>query len=353
MSHEWHAGVLNASSWHGLEIVRSMETAHDLIRAGEETKAYPTSVKLESMVTASGLAVPGSAVVATYADDSRIAHSAVGSRYTPLDPAEWRATIEAAVKAGAKPAGAFALRKGTRVLATFEIPGGNGGTGIRNYLNLVDSLDGTLHFMAGGTSVRTVCANTLAASMNADGKDYAKIRHTASINDRADVLRKAIEAHVKEGEAVANLYRDTVKAELSRPEALAIFDLLFPKAAEGDSKRLATRKENKRAEAAAAMRLPENNEGRSVATIWNAATWVVDRRLDGKKWVAREARGGADKLDSLLFGSRSKRVAQIRNTIKVVMADGTVADMEATEAALHGVDTAQIGRAMLADMLDA
>jgi len=272
MSHEWHAGVLNKSSWHGLEIVRDMRTAHDLIRAGEETKAYPVAVNLESMVTASGLAVPGSAVVATYADDSRVAHSAVGNRYTPLDPKEWRATIEAAVKAGAKPAGALALRKGTRVLATFEIPGGNGGTGIRNYLNLVDSLDGTLHFMAGGTSVRTVCANTLAASMNADGKDYAKIRHTASINDRADVLRKAIEAHVKEGEAVANLYRETVKAELSRPEAERIFDLLFPAAAEGDSKRMATRKENKRAEAARAMHLPENNEGRSVATIWNAAT---------------------------------------------------------------------------------
>jgi hypothetical protein len=348
MSHEWNKGALIASSWHGLESVVSMETAADLISAGETTGAYPIAVNLESISTSSGLSVPGSAVVATYADNSRKAHSAVGAKYTPLDPKEWRATIEAAVAAGAKPAGAFSLRGGERILATFEIPGGNGGTHIANYLNLVDTLDGSLQFMAGGTSVRTVCANTLAASFGKDGKGYAKIRHTASINDRAEALREAIEIHVKEGEKVASLYREAVKAKLSRNEALAVFEALFPAAKEGDSKRLATRRENVRAEAAKSMKREENFEGQSVATIWNAATWMVDRTADGKP---RDARGGADRLDSLLFGSRSQRIAEIRNTIEVVLRDGSIAEIEATEAAEHGIDNAQIGRAIMAEML--
>lgn len=349
MSHEWTNGVLTQSSWHGLESVQSMETAGDLIRAGERSNAYPMAIALEGMRTSTGLDVPGSAVVATYADESRIAHAAVGRKYTPLDPKEWRATIEAAVKAGAKPAGAFSLRGGSRVLATFEIGNTSGRSGIASYLNLVDSLDGSLHFQAGGTSIRTVCANTLSASFSRDGKGYARIRHTASINDRSEVLRTAIEAHVKGGEKVAKLYADAKAASLSRPDAIAVMELLFPDAAEGDSKRLATRKANTRAEAAASMRRAENNEGASLATIWNAATWLIDRDSKG---AAKSARGGADKLDSLLFGSRSKRVEAVRNVIEVVLRDGTIEHMTADVAhKSHGIDHGQIGRSMLDGML--
>jgi hypothetical protein len=349
MAHEWHAGVLNASSWHGLEVVREMTTAKDLIAAGEETKAYPLAVALEKMKTVSGLEVPGSAVVATYAGNKRIAHSAVGGKYTPLNPKEWRATIEAAVKAGARPAGAFALRGGTRVLATFEIPGGNGGTGIRNYLNLVDSLDGSIAFSAGGTSIRTVCANTLAASFSADGKGYAKVKHTASINDRSEYIRSAIEAHVKQGDEIAKLYREAKKTALDRDQAVAIINALFPAPEKGDSQKLATRKKNTRAEAAKAMHRPENNDGTNLATIWNAATWLVDRDADGN---AKAARGDADKLDSLLFGQRNKRVNEIRNIIQVIMADGSIRDMDAFEAHKSGVDVSQSGKSLLDIMLE-
>ena len=347
--HEWHSGMLTRSSWHGLETVAEMATAQDLIAAGETSGAYPTDIRLEAMATETGLAVPGAAVVASYADSSRVAHAAVGRRYTPLDPREWRATIEAAVQAGATPAGAFALRGGTRLLATFEIAGGNGGTAIRNYLNLVDSLDGSLQFLAGGTSIRTVCANTLAAAMRADGKHAARLRHTASINDRAEVLRGAIAHHVESGQAVAQLYREAAQAELSRVEAESVFELLFPAASDDDSPRKRGRKTNRRSEAARAMHRAENNAGRTLATLWNGATWLVDRTADGSP---RPARGNADKLDSLLFGSRAKRVEEIRNVIEVVLRDGTVSEMSAPVAPQHGVSEEQIGRTILDSALN-
>jgi hypothetical protein len=341
-----------------------------MIQRGEETGAWPVSIRLEKMVTSTGLAVPGSAVVARYltranpdhtAPHARtlyptdVCHGPVGDRYKPLDPKEWRATVEAAVKAGAKPAGAFALNGGARILATFEIPGGNDGTGLRNYLCLVDSLDGSLVHLAGGTMVRVVCANTLQAAMGGTrGRDAAKqgfatVRHTASINDRAQALRGAIEQHIKSGEEVRELYKRARDRKLARKEAELVFDALFPASTEEqrkDNKRKATMLDNARADAQRSAARAENNEGDNLATLWNAATWMVDRTVDGK---ARPCRGDADKLDSMLFGSRGKRVEEVRSLIEVVLTDGTTAMMEAAEAAQHGVSV----KSPLEEMLDA
>jgi hypothetical protein len=345
MAHEWHKGVLSASSWHGLESVEALPDAATMIRRGEETGAWPIALERAHMQTADGLVVPGRAVVGRYADSSRIAYGAVGNRYRVLDPKEWRATIEAAVKAGAKPAGAFSLRGGSRVLATFEI---GSGEGIRHHLNLVDAFDGSLAHSAGGSSVRVVCANTLAQSLAADGHKAAKLRHTGSINDRAEVLREAIEEHVRGGEAVAELYREARKAELTRPEAEAVFALLFPEPSEDDKPATATRRINARRAAARAMRRAENQEGRSLATLWNAATWLVDRDETGR---TRPVKGGGELLDSMLFGSRGDRVEEIRSIVQVILRDGTVADMEAPAAAAAGVSPEQIGRQLLDSML--
>lgn len=345
MAHEWHRGVLSASSWHGLESVEALPDAETLIRRGEETGAWPVALERVSIQTADGLPVPGKAVVGRYADCSRIAYGAVGDRYRALEPREWRATIEAAVKAGAKPAGAFSLRGGSRVLATFEI---GEGEGIRHYLNLVDSFDGSLAHSAGGSSVRVVCANTLAQSLAADGHRAAKLRHTSTINDRAEVLREAIEQHVRGGEAVAELYRAARKAELTRSEAADVFALLFPEPSKDDKPTTATRRVNARRAAARAMQRAENQEGRSLATLWNAATWLVDRDETGR---ARPVKGGGDLLDSMLFGSRGDRVEEIRSIVQVVLRDGTVADMEAPAAAAAGVSPEQIGRQLLDSML--
>lgn len=348
MTHEWHAGVLSRSSWHHLESVEELPDAETLIRRGRETGAWPTAVELEAMVTASGLEVPGRAVTATYLDGSRRCHAAMGDRYRPLAVAEWNETVRAAVAAGARPAGAFALREGGRILATFEIDGG--ANGIRNYLNLVDSLDGSLAHIAGGSSIRVVCANTLSAATARDGKGMAKLRHTASINTRTEALREAIEEHVKTGGEVARLYGEARQAELSRPEALDLIEQIWPtpdaKLRE-DKPRTATRMLNARKAAARAMNLPENNEGRTVATIWNAATWLVDRDEHGEH---RPARGGADSLDSLLFGSRGREVERVREIIQVTLADGTVREVENTSPLAAEAYAAQ-GRALLDSML--
>lgn len=351
MAHEWYAGVLNQSSWHGLESVEAMPDADTMIRRGLETGAWPASVDMREVRTVDGLYVPGQAVVATYADGSVRAHGTVKDRYHPLDPRQWQETVKAACKAGAIPAGAFALNGGARVLATFELPSGNG---IKPYLNIVDSMDGELAFQAGGTCVRVVCANTLSMSMGRDSAEWGWAKHTRSLSDRVGLIQGAVEAYIKAGSTVHALYQAAKDTAVHKDDAMAIFDRLFPPAAEDDSKAKATRADNARSSAARAMARPENAEGSSLATIWNAATWLVDRDEVGR---AKPVRGGADALGSMLFGSRGDRVQEIEAVIREALVPvidaqtGETRHITAPEAHAHGVDYGQIGRSLIDDML--
>lgn len=354
MSADWYGGVLAQSSWHRLEKIGQMPDAATMIAKAEAEGAWPIAVELETMTTDSGLTVPGHGVVATYQDGSRRCHKAVSERYHFLDPKEWRATIEAATKAGAQPTGAFALGKtGSKVLATFEIgeTGSNSRARFKNYLNMADSLDQSCSYVAGGSSIRVVCANTFAAWMGRDGDRAAKIRHTGSINERAEALRDAIHKHVTAGETIAKLYHDAREVQLHQDDAEALLAQLFPAPAEDGRKR--TRALGKRAEVVQAMALGENWEGPTLASLWNGATWTVDRKFDDETATHRTGRGGADTLEAMLFGSRGQRIEKVRQVmVTVLRPDGTEEDVPAHQAVQDGADPGQVGKAILADMLN-
>lgn len=353
MSHEFYSGAMAKSSWHRLEKIAEMPDARSMIKLGESTGAWPTELALEPMTTESGLVVPGQCIVADYADGSRKAHKAVSDGYRYLDPKEWRATIEAAVAAGAKPAGAFALgAQGGKLIATFEIDGSGRGSGaFRNFLNLFDSVDQSTSFGAGGSSIRVVCANTFAAFVGRDGSKAARIRHTKSINDRAEMLREAIEGHIEDGNAIAELYEQARGTEIHADEMMGLIAQLFPVPAEDKASKAAiTRAQRRQVDAGRAMTLAVNDEGPTVASVWNAATFLVDRDGDGE---FRSTRGPADPLESMMFGSRGKRVEEVRQAmVKVLRPDGSEDEVTAPEAASMGVDARQIGRSILGDMLN-
>lgn len=373
----WDAGALIAQSWHRKEEIRQMANAAEMIEAGESLGAWPISVITMDMRTPDGLFVPGRAVVATYRPGSRrnirapkgmeylqadrVSHGAMGGRYTPLSPAEWRATIEAAVKAGAKPAGAFSLANGGKMLATFSVPGDNSRMGpngaIQSYLNLLESMDGSTGYCVGGTDIRTVCRNTMRGWL-AQGA-HGSIRHTKSIEALAVKIREAMEIHLREGQKMRELYLHAKETKLVQADAQKLFDELFPDASDEMKKDPAkkaavTKLTNTRNEALAAMKRPENFEGKgSLATLWNGATWAVTHKADGSM---QEGKGGAELIDSLLLGSRAKRIQQIEaaivQRIPVVMRDGSIQQMTAQQAASHGIDNGQIGRALIDDMLN-
>lgn len=296
-----------------------------MVAAGEKSGAWPVSLRFDTLTTSSGLVAPGKGIVATYASHPETCLSVVGDRYRATTPEEWRTLVTAATAAGAKPTGAFALRDGTRVLATFEVGASNG---LRTQLVLADAFDGSMKLTCGFSSIRVVCANTLSAALSNDGEGMSKLRHTASLETKVNVLAEAIGTAVVSGDKVRAAYHKAEEMRLTQKEAINVFDLLFPKAPEDESKTVITRADNVRADAKRAMGNHVNNVGPTLATLWNAATYLVDREADGS---ARKTRGG-DSLDSLLFGSRGDRVSEIQSIVEVVMRDGTTQAVQISEA---------------------
>lgn len=318
-----------------------MPDAVAMIAAAERTGAWPTKLRFEALTSASGLLCPDRGVVGTYADGSEKCLASVGARLHVTEPTWWRGLVEAACEAGANPTGCFSLREGTRVLATFEVGDSNG---IRTNLVLADSFDGSLRLMGGFTSIKVVCANTLASAMNADGAGWAKLRHTASLKDRVSILEENIGKAIEAGQSVRDAYHAAEAMQLTNGQAAAVFDQLFPRAPEDAERAVRTRADNVRTDAVTAMQNPVNNSGPTLATLWNAATFLVDRKANGE---TRDTRGG-EMLDSLLFGARGQRIAKIQDIVQVVMRDGTVQEMPVDQA-VNGLPT--VGKQLFAELL--
>lgn len=318
MAHLWDRGVLHASSWHGLEEVGTFTDAPSMVEHGERTGAWPTEVRIADMVcrfdSCTFPVESHGAVLASYRSEPARVVGVVGSRYEPTTPESWRELVKAAVMAGAQPTGAFSLDNGRKVLGTFQVNGTDGG--IVTNLLLADSFDGSSHLTVGTTSVRVVCANTLAMAMGQDGAGMAKLRHTSSLNDRVTALGAAIGDAITTGKKLREAFSRAAEMRLTRERADAILDELFPPAPADAAPGVVTRAQNARDEVLRAMRLDVNQLGSTLGTIWNAATYIVDRHVDG---TARQLRSG-DPLMSLMFGSRGDRVAEIQSVMTRALA---------------------------------
>lgn len=347
MSSMWDRGVLNASSWHGLEEIGAMADADDMIQHGERSGAWPVRLSSDQLVTREGLLAPAKAIVATYAAHEPRVVGVVGARYRVTEAAEWRDLVRAATAAGAEPTGAFSLEGGSRILATFSVGRSNG---LATNLMLADSFDGTMRLSCGFTTIRVVCANTLAAAWAQDGKDFAALRHTMALEEKVKRLTAAIGAAIESGQSVKNKFSEASRMILAQASKSAAFDALFPPADPESSKIAQARAEKSRAEAVAAAAMPINrvcDTLGNLGTLWNAATYLVDRNIDGSP----RNFGDADGLNSLLFGAKHKRLEEIQYQIEVIMRDGSVERMLVAEATEHGVDHAQIGRSVITDIL--
>lgn len=349
MTANFSDGVLNASSWHGLERVGDMPDADAMIAAGESSGAWPTLLTMPDVQTADGAVMCKGyrAVVGHYLNGDMRSLGVVGSRYHATTPDSWRELVRAAALAGGKPTGAFALADHTRLVATFEVGQANG---LRTNLLLADAFDGSMRLNVGFTSIRVVCCNTLAAAMSSDGKGMAALRHTASLESKVEGLKDAIATSIATGEKVRETYNRAATLSMSRDGVIAMLDVLFPTAPKDAPKATITRMAENRADAVRAMSNPVNNEGTSLATVWNAATYLVDRTVGG---APRKVSGDNTRLDSMLFGARQKRVEEIREVVlQVIDRAGNEQSVTASMALDMGADRNQVGRKILEAMAE-
>lgn len=351
MSHQWDRGVLTSSSWHGLEDIGVMVSAQDMLEHAYESGAWPIGLCSETLTTQSGILSAARSIVATYRNHPRREVGVNSEKYQYNSVEAWAELITAAVENGCCPTGCFSLAKGSRILATFEVGDRpNGET--KSYLLIFDNFDGSGKLFFGFTEIRVVCANTLALAISKDGAGFVGIRHTTGLTEKVKILQENMVLALQQGNQVRALYEEAQHTHFASPEAAQeAFELLWPTAQEDDSKNKKTRLENNQKEARRALANPINTPRcrlETVADLWNAATFLVDRTEDG---AIRDCRGEADRLESLLFGQRSKRIQEIVTQIEVIMRDGSIQTMTQTEAIEAGVTPAQVGRAVVADLL--
>lgn len=269
-----------------------------------------------------------------------------GGRYKGTTIEAWETTIRAAVAAGGVPA--YHVNVGGKLVAQFEIARRGG---IVSYLTLADSFDGSTKFVAGLVASRWGCMNQMASLRRSNkGCAWANIRHTASLDEKIARLTTGIADIADEGSKLVDLFERASEVHLPAAAAREAFDALFPKAPEGAKVVAVTKADNARSAARIAAAMPINRVGGkgNLATLWNAATFLVDRDETGE---ARAARGESTRAGAMLFGARGRRVETVRHLVEVLLADGTVEAMAVDAASAAGVPAENMGPGIVAAML--
>jgi len=260
-------------------------------------------------------------VVAYYPQHARRHVGMVSKRFRSTPPDEWRSLLRAAEECGAEPVSGASFHEGSVTLATFRL---DADKELANFLHIADSFDGSFALSVGTSSIRPRCTNALRRAM----RESVRVRHSSQLVERIAGLKGEIRLAAESGKTTRRFLEATEARRLSRDESQALFDALFPPAADDAPEATKTRAENARSDALRAASLQINNCGPTVATLWNAATYLVDRNANGTPRATR----GTDRLGSMLFGARGDRVEEIQSIVEYVMRDGSIQSIPISEA---------------------
>lgn len=293
--------------WHGLgETMRDGESIEAWReRAGLKWEAikclahYRTPPGSDGEERGAVRAAVGNYVLAR--SDTGAALGIVSDRYQPVQPGEviefYRSLCDAN---GFELETAGSLRGGKRVWALAKTPEGftlPGGDAVRGYLLLATSYDGTAATSARYTSVRVVCANTLAMA-NRDAATVT-VRHNTKFNATDAKLRLGVHDAAGEFEQGARTLA-TAKANIATTTAVWLAAYFGKSQAEMNATS-ETRKQGEkllRALVPALHNAPGAALDSSAGTLWgavNAVTYHVDH--------ARRARSQENRLDAAWFGT--------------------------------------------------
>lgn len=294
-------------AWHGLGTVldRAPTTAEAaaLAFARRDGRPGPWTVERRPLFLADGMLIESH--VATIRTDTGEALGVVGARYEPVQPAALFDAASPLVETGRahwETGGSLrggALNWGLLALDPMEIGQGDA---IRPYLRVDNAHDGTRAVSLGFTSVRIVCANTLAMSRGEARSTTFRLRHTANVQTRLDEAANILAQAERLTHETVKEARAMAKRHVTKSETDAYFAAIFPDA---ETPRGQTRVENLRAELRTALRTAPGADLQTARdTAWglyNAVTYFTSHERGDD---------AAKRLDALWFGSGAELNAQ-------------------------------------------
>ena len=294
--------------WHGLgQRLESPATAREAIAAAN----LDFDVSLSDLTTKDG--IPVSMKKAVIRTDTHDVLGVVGDRYQPIQNRECFAFLDAVVADGdLRYHTAGALRKGEKIWLLAKLPGRirvrSSQDVSEKYLLLSNSHDGTSCLRVFFTSIRVVCANTLAVADREGLGEGLSIRHQGNLVSKIRQAREVL--------GIAARYFDDLEGHFDRmarhlptyAQVSTYFKTLVPDPEEGNP----ARAQNVRDEL---FRLYESGQGQDIPEIrgstwaaFNAVTEYVDhfRPTRAKTDFDR----AANRLESAWFGSGSRMKIQ-------------------------------------------
>lgn len=301
MSHEVeNMAYVGAAPWHGLG---NLLAPHQPIEVWAKQAGMAFSI-LEAPVSYAAKVPAGPARMmgfpsqkVLYRSDSRAPLSVVSDRYQVVQPDEilefYRDLTELS---GFELETAGVLREGRKLFAlakTGQSGSLKGSDAMRGYLLLATACDGTLATTAQFTSIRVVCANTLAIALN-DGAGVVKVPHSTKFD--AQTVKKRL--GISESSFDSFMYRMKMLSErkVKPHEATTYFLHVLKNGIEPTAK-----SGQERALKAVQALYEGGGKGADLASasgtafgLVNAVTEFVDHR--------RRARSTDHRMDSAFFG---------------------------------------------------
>ena len=266
------------------------------------------SVRKESLMTQSGIIIPDN--YGAIRSDNNGYIGIVGERYEHLQNSE---LVSIAYDSGkevfstdlqlshpwnnSETLGSFgnmgggSLKGGSRVFVQLELPNLYiGKSGIKRYITLTNSHDGSMS-LGFGTSNQVICCQN---TFNIANKDVSKIRHTASMQQRIDEavqsLRKVLQFEDKQME----VFETASNRRFEKSHISDIVKAVFSKGVDSKKNDVSTRTQNQMGAFANDINKSIDEQGETLWALFNAVTRYTNHTTKNK-----------DKDYALMFGNEA------------------------------------------------
>ncbi|MCY2966274.1 MAG: DUF932 domain-containing protein [Planctomycetota bacterium] len=300
-------------AWHNLgKLIVDAVTSRDMI----QFSGMDWDVGLEELKTESGIVVPD--YFATVRKDSGKILGVVGKRYKIVQNRDAFAFLDSLTSSGEMLyESAGVLRGGGTVWCLARLPSVDEiapGDSSYRYVLFSTSHDGTGAIQAIPTSIRIVCANTLAVAVGSN----RGIRHTENVRDRMAEARLILSQYDKSFDLFRDSARKLAETKYSADQAKQYILELFPEVREEGKSQ--TIRNNKVEQIRAAWRNERNNLPSIKGTWWqlvNAVTETIDHDSTRTSWK-RDQHKAENRFQSLFAGAGADMKTRALNLAKQI-----------------------------------
>jgi len=298
--------------WHGLgQIVKGAMTSEEVIEKANLGYEVQKTEVFAGIQTPSGLIYsPYESKFATYRTDTNDVLGLVGSRYEIVQNKDAFGFFDAIVDKGeAIFETAGVLGKGERIFITAKLPEDMlvNGEKCEKYIILTNSHNGSSCIIAGFTTVRIVCKNTLVASLQGLENKVA-IKHNTGAREKLNEAHKVMN--------IASKYMDELSDVFNKMSDTAITDEMLKKyitdvmkpsyiaTNDADNEILSTRLKNQ----VESIYDFAKTHPTQITPASNGTVWGAYNSISGYFNYVKSYKDDKQKNESQLFGSANQKI---------------------------------------------